>query len=103
MWQRVVPPATYTWADAKTYCTGLTLGGLTGWRLPMRMELVSIVDYAVFYPAINTTVFPNTPSEYFWCASPDASSVAVAWVVNFNYGVASDSTVSTSRSVRCVR
>ena len=32
-WQQVVPWTTYSWADAKTYCAGLSLAG-TGWRLP---------------------------------------------------------------------
>ena len=34
-WQQTISTATYTWADAKTYCAGVgaSLGG-TGWRLP---------------------------------------------------------------------
>jgi hypothetical protein len=104
MWQRVVSDTRYPWADAKTYCAGLTLGGLTGWRLPMRMELVSLVDYTAVSPTINTTVFPFAPTSPFWTASPSVDSANSAWTVNFNDGTALDfESRGSSLSVRCVR
>src|SRR5262249_11992955 len=33
LWQRNVDGTPRKWADASMYCTGLNLGGLTGWRL----------------------------------------------------------------------
>jgi hypothetical protein len=103
MWQRVVPPASYNWADAKNYCGSLNLGGLTGWRLPMRIELLSIVDVTVFSPTINGTAFPDTPTVTFWSASPVAYATNHAWNVSFASGYTRDNPVSSSNRVRCVR
>ena len=43
-WQQAISSSTYTWADAQTYCAGvsMSLGG-TGWRLPTLVELKTIV------------------------------------------------------------
>jgi len=47
MWQQVVSTTTYNWAQALAYCPKLTLAGHSDWRLPSRIELVSIVDLGV--------------------------------------------------------
>ena len=47
-----------TWDDAITYCKNLTLTGRR-WRLPNKNELLSLVDYNSYNPAINSTYFPN--------------------------------------------
>jgi len=76
---------TCLWAEAKAFCASLTLGGLTGWRLPGLTELYTIVDFTVS-PAIDHTAFPSTPSERFWTSSPYAgvSYPVYAWYVDFN-------------------
>jgi hypothetical protein len=48
---------------ANRYCAGLSLAGRTGWRVPTRIELVSILDFTR-YPALNTTVFPTTSGAF---------------------------------------
>ncbi len=45
VWQTLVPE-TKTWADAKTYCEGLTLGGKDDWRLPSITELKTLSSCA---------------------------------------------------------
>jgi hypothetical protein len=103
VWQRTVPTQTYDWAGAKAYCASLSLGGLTEWRLPSRIELVSLVDFTKFDPSIDTTAFPSTPSSVFWSSSP----VAVyggAWYVDFHDGgTYSGGASSHYHAVRCVR
>ena len=69
IWQRAAPPVRYKWDAAQTYCQNLSLGGRTGWRLPTRIELQSIVDYSRFKPAIEPTVFPTTQATNFWTSS----------------------------------
>jgi hypothetical protein len=103
MWQQTVDAQSYTWADAKTYCEGLSLVGYDDWRLPTRIELVSLVDFTQSSPTIDPTGFPNTPSEYFWSSSPVAGYSYNAWYVNFSYGNGHNSGVSNTGRVRCVR
>ena len=104
-WQRVVPTATYTWANATTYCQALSLGGMTGWRLPTLKELQSLVDIRMFKPSIDAAAFPATPANYFWSSSPYAYLPSYAWVVDFSYGTTTTLTNSTTNTnqVRCVR
>ena len=103
MWQQAVPTGTCTWEQAKAYCQTLTLAGHGDWRLPSRIELVSIVDFGRSSPAINTTYFPSTPSSnWFWTSSPMAGSLFGAWSVNACWGY-SFSDVSNALLVRCVR
>jgi hypothetical protein len=101
-WQQTVPAATYAWAPAQTYCKTLSLAG-TGWRLPTRKELQTIVDYSQSNPAIDPTAFPATPAASFWSSSPVAGSPANVWNVNFDYGNTSSNRVTNTNDVRCVR
>ena len=100
-WQQTVPSGTYTWAGAKTYCAGLNLGG-TGWRLPTAKELQTIVDDSRTSPAIDTTAFPATPSDYFWSSSTSAGS-SIGWFVVFDYGYTGNLSRFIALDVRCVR
>lgn len=103
-WQQTVPPATYSWADAKTYCMGVgaTLGG-SGWRLPTAKELQTIVDESRFKPAINPTAFPATPTDSYWSSTPYGTAGDMAWRVIFDYGVSNGNFATFVYSVRCVR
>jgi len=77
-------PGAFTWDTARLLTS--SLAGETDWRLPTVEELVSLVDYTQYAPAINTTQFPNTLSSYFWSGSPYAGYSSSAWLVNFGYG-----------------
>ena len=99
-----------TWAEATTYCAGLTLGGLSGWRLPAVMELTTIVDLTRTSPSIDPTTFPNTPAMDFWTSSPDTSpyyapslSGRSARSVLFDDGSLGSDGVDNDTRVRCVR
>ena len=76
VWQKAVDATTQklTWDAAKSYCAALPLAGRT-WRLPTRIELLSIVDFTRVGPAINAQAFPSVPGgAYHWTSSP--------WVVS---------------------
>jgi hypothetical protein len=77
--------STMTWNDAIDNCEALDFAGHTDWRLPNIKELMSIVDYEVFSPAINQTYFPNTQSGYYWSGTTGANWAGHAWGINF-YG-----------------
>jgi hypothetical protein len=99
---------TCTWAQAKAYCASLTLGGLSGWRLPAVMELRTILDLTVMdftgaKSTIDVAAFPNTPSGYFWTSTPYAGSSGNVWVVDFYEGLSNYNVVDNNYGVRCVR
>ncbi|MEV7144738.1 DUF1566 domain-containing protein [Streptomyces tauricus] len=104
-WQRAKAPGTHTFAKARSYCADLDLDG-GGWRLPTRIEVLSLVDTARSGPAIDTAAFPGTPAQFFWTSSPWAVTKTPlrAWIVNFYEGLTSNAAYqSGSYQVRCVR
>lgn len=106
VWQAAVPPSTHTWDGAKAYCANLELGGFTDWRVPSRIELISIVDYTIAKPGpvVAAVAFPNTPNTVFWTASPVALyGSSRAWYVEFDNGFAFTEATSAEYNVRCVR
>ena len=82
--------STYTWQGALSATEALNTGegfaGETDWRVPNIKELDSIVELKCYSPAINLSVFPNTPSAVVWSSSPYASSSYYAWYVSFSDG-----------------
>jgi hypothetical protein len=90
------------WEEAKAYCASLVLGGLSGWRLPAAIELVTIVNFTADNPAIDPTAFPNTSTIGAWTSSPCVGAAGAAWAVNVRDG---NSYCATGEpyQVRCVR
>ena len=95
--------STYTWQNALQTADGFSYAGYSDWRLPNKNELESIVEERCVSPAINTTVFPTTPSNRFWSSSPDAYASYDAWHVGFHYGGVFNSYKNSSSRVRLVR
>ena len=91
---------TCTWAESQAYCASLTLGGVSGWRLPARNELSTIVDFTKTNPCIDETAFPNAPSDWFQTSSSNADSPGWSWNVSFYIGFSDANEVGR---VRCVR
>ncbi len=109
IWQRNVPESvsgcgsTCTWDKAKAYCESLELDGASDWRLPTRIELVSILDDEAIMPSIDAEAFPNTPSQSFWTASIYAGESSRAWVVAFGAFQSIAQAKTSGHRVRCVR
>ena len=101
-WQRRVEHDNYSWRDAGHHCSTLDSNG-GGWRLPSVRELLSLVDVGRVEPAIDTSAFPDTPSEFFWSSSPSTAPAGTAWGVNFTRGASAAGLVGTEAHVRCVR
>jgi len=99
-WQDDVTVSDKTWTEAIAYCEGLTLGGYSDWRLPNLKELTSIVDDTKANPSIDTAVFANTASNYYWSSTTYANHSHYAWYVA---GRQDYNSKSHDHYVRCVR
>lgn len=87
--------ARLNWEDAKQHCRSLG----EGWRLPTRIELVSLVDHAISSPASS---FPGATGDTYWSATPVANGEGSAWVVDFEFGDTRLEGIASSHRVRCV-
>ena len=91
-----------TWTGAIDYCEALNLDGHNDWRLPNKKELLSIVDYSRYDPAINPVL--TTPTSYdYWSSTTHANDTSSAWIVYFYDGRTSYKYKSATFHFRCVR
>jgi hypothetical protein len=102
-WQRAVPAKAVAFAGAQAYCRNLKLAGTTGWRLPTRAEMESLVDRHLSAPTIDHEAFPETPAEFFWSSTEYGGSGV--WVIDFrgDNSVADYSDSRATNRVRCTR
>jgi hypothetical protein len=107
MWQQTPAISKLAWSDAKNYCTALRLAGHADWGLPSYVELVSLLNYGPTTPAVNAKYFPGTPQYPFWSSTAFTANPTMimpsAWYVEFGYGSTSNSLLSDTFYVRCVR
>ena len=75
----------------------------SGWRLPTVKEMVSIVDYGNYSPAIDSGFFPDTQAGWYWSSDVYAPNSGDAWYVNFNVGYVNYDGKSNGYYVRLVR
>lgn len=80
-------------------------GHNTGWRLPTRRELLSIVHRGRSYPSIDAAYFPGHPwvNAYFWAVDQYAPYPIFAWGVNFDDGNTGAYLKDGTYAVRLVR
>jgi len=103
------PAATqaFTWGDALLAAQQLNaaggIGGFTGWRVPNRKELLSIVETRRTTPAINAAVSPDTPHGAFFTSTPYSATPSCAWATDFLSGGELSQPKSTALYLRLVR
>ena len=94
-----------TWAEAKTYCSQLSLWwGDQNWRLPNIRELISLVDYTkdpVNY-LIDETKF-NISSSFYWSSTTDGWDMNSAFTINFYDATTMGSSKINTSWVICVQ
>jgi hypothetical protein len=101
IWMQADDGTKRIWQDAVAYCNGLDFAGQSDWRLPIKFELDSIVDYGRSYPAVHS-VF-KCQSSFYWSATIYLDDPAYAWGVYANDGGDHWLDKSNRYYVRCVR
>jgi hypothetical protein len=94
------------WDAAQLYCADLVLAGHCDFRVPSRIELISLLDLEQPFAVVDA-VFPGTIGSFFWTSSLVTSPTqgqgrTPAWRVEFGTGYV----ISHSEGdpyVRCVR
>lgn len=109
IWSLQTQSATWNAASAGTYPdaghNGASRCGFnTGWRLPTRRELLSIVHNGLAVaPMVDANYFPGTVSDFYWTSDTYAPGPSLAWVVYFDNGSAYAGNESYSLYIRLVR
>jgi hypothetical protein len=113
-WQRSVAkrddgtcmgPVKLTLSEAICYCNNLSLPDEPGgWRLPSRVELMSILDFSET-PTVDSSAFLDTPSGVFWTSSLLGGDISSgAFHIAFNSGgVSRNGDPNDTNFVRCVK
>lgn len=99
MWQKQDDGALRTWDVAGSYCASLG----TGWRLPTKKELISIVNFGAYNPSIDTTYFLATKSMGYWSSTTGPYAPAGAWVIDFKAGAVDYYGPDNGLYVRCTK
>jgi len=103
VWQKLPPAVPLDHAAAVDYCEGLELAEQTDWRLPTRLEYISLLDEGQGAgTALPAAFVPDTSGQY-WTASASGVASGSFFVVNDNEGKWNVAVDATSFGVRCVR
>jgi len=102
MWQADSSSTHMTWEAARQYCPMATTGKHSDWRLPTRIELLSLVNYAKQSGGPAIAYIFNTRSGH-WSSSSYAGSSSLAWYVSFAEGYSSSYDKTFMLDVLCVR
>lgn len=101
-WQRGFTPK-LTRDEAQAHCDTLALMGFNDWRLPSRIELISLLDHTRT-PSLDNQAFADTPTDYFWTSSVVPFAPDQGFSVYFGAGFTAFGKLNgPSAHVRCVR
>ena len=82
-WQKAPSSEPLPWTNAVAYCTNLGDDS----RLPEVKELISLVDYSQFTPALPSGhPFTTVQSGIYWSATTYAFFPSLAWLMSFDNG-----------------
>jgi len=89
---------------ATNQCATVPAG--TGWHVPTRIELVSLIDFTQpsSVATVDLATFPGFPQQRFWTSSSvPGDAGGVYWVVDFATGLTSTGGGTLASWVLCVR
>lgn len=103
VWQRLPEQAGKTQAEAVAYCDALSLAGQNDWRLPTRLEAVSILDEGRITSGCMPPAVPQESLGTKWTASPTGTSASQYFSMNEEYGAWTVAVADSKFAARCVR
>lgn len=88
-------------SDARAACLALTNGP---WRLPKRIELVTLLSYGSGAPFVDTSIFTGVPNSKVWTSSEVRPLNGKYWGIDFETGalVQLDQNTSPAKAL-CVK
>jgi hypothetical protein len=92
-----------TWQGAIDHCNALNYGGVTGWRLPTKDELVAAYNNGIYGAAKVGWMTASEMDPWFWSSSSDVNNTNDAWLVGLAYDSAATTNKTTNRAVVCVQ
>lgn len=102
-WQAEPAPFTVPSSEPSKVCAGLDLGGYDDWRVPSRLELVSLMSYEA-ESIVDTSAFPLAPyPSWTWSSSTYADQPTSFWIISGFKAFPSTPSADESFAVRCVR
>lgn len=111
-WSRNTGSDRVSYDEAVNYCAALRVGGRTDWRLPTRIETLTLLDYGPLGPAdagfLNSSIFQSHGNLGQWTDSLSllAARLQDRFVVDYFEGhvfVTNQGYYEYSHLVRCVR
>ncbi len=84
-------------------CQKLKLGGKGGWRLPMQLELESLLEKRGSNKRVHPALARMTPEGWYWTASLQTDGSPTVWTIGFPNGYPGTSSLTSLQRVRCVR
>jgi len=90
MWTKDVQeiPLKMNWYDGIKTCNDLVFAGYDNWRLPNVREMLSLIDFGVYDPALpDGHPFINVkPSDSYWSSTTSLPHTAQAWHMDMTNG-----------------
>lgn len=87
--------------NAVKYCSDLTIGDYSEWRLPSVQELLTLIDYDRHEPASDAE-FKNESIGDYWSSTPFIDRDSYYWYVDFLFGFTSVAHAGKPNLIRCV-
>ena len=95
MWQKRPDGGELNWGDAQSYCSNLTFGGYSDWRLPSKEVLEDMFEKKNLFD-------PFKRDEWYWSSTNSVNSSSSAWFANFYSDSVFYGSKSGSYYARCV-
>jgi hypothetical protein len=100
-------PSNLLWNEALQLPENLSVsGGFAGyndWRLPNIKELHTLIDFSCSGPSINSYIFPNTSTSFYWSSTVSNIDPISSWSIMFSTGTNHSDSRGLRRLVRLVR